>query len=128
MHPDRLKMYPVGAAREVDMRGVKQIPVGTTSADIDLSKVHEDTVHISFTNTLASTLNVSNVAVGQVVMVEQAVTGVNTHAVTFVDHAITASGENVATMDAQNESIAVVGVNKEGRLFIMCNNGGVVLS
>ena len=124
------KAYPVGN----DVSAYRDVPKviaasGTTNV-IDLSvkeyKVEENII-IQMSNTAASTVTLSNPQIGQTIILEQTGSGVENHAVTLSGVTIDATGNNVATTNAIDESLVLMVISAT-RLIIVSNNGGVALS
>ena len=118
---NRDKMYPVG-----NEGSVKTITQGA-SGTIDLASVVADLIYIHMTASGATAFNVINAPVGSTIILEQDSTGVNNHACTFTGVTINAAGNNVATTNADDESLILHVVSKT-RMVIVANNGAVALS
>lgn len=129
MHEAFRKMYPVAKMSKVHMRGITQIAFAGTSGNIDLKNIDDDIVHIILSNAGSVAVNVLNIAVGQMVIAEQLSASVSC-AVTFTGCSMNSSGHDTATMDAADESLAVIKLNdiNGDKLYIIQNNGGVVTS
>lgn len=102
---------------------VSSITVSGATGTVDLSKHNV----ILMTNTNATAITVSKPVPGMFYYLEQSATGVNNHAVTFSGVTINATGNNVATTNARDESLVLLALSTT-RMAIIANNGAVALS
>ena len=128
MNKDFAKAYPVSSDPKVFKPGVKIYSVTAVADAIDLSAVIEDVVVIQTSNALATAVSISGMQAGMTIILEYGGGAVANHVFTFAStFDFNVAGNNVATANADDESL-VIDVISATRGIIVTNNGGVVLS
>lgn len=128
MNRDFAKMYPTGAVPTLMKPGVKIYSVTGVAETIDLSKDVEDVIVVQTSNALATAVGISGMQAGQTIILEYGGGAVADHAFTFATtFDFNVAGNNVATANADGESL-IIQVISPTRGVIVANNNGVALS
>jgi len=129
MNKDFAKAYPVSSDPKVFKPGVKIYAVTAAAQTIDLSDVIEDVVAIQTSNVNATAITITGVQTGMKILLEYAGgVGVQNHVYTFpATFLINVAGNNVATANADGESLIIQAISST-RGIVIANNGAVALS
>jgi len=127
MHEDFRKMYPVSGNKKVFMDAPDVVTISTTTGTVNLANYGASTVYITFTNSTATSITVTNPQVGQTIILQQNSTGTNTHAAVFTGRTLDASSHTTATTNADDETLVLYAATTS-RLVVIANTGSVALS
>lgn len=129
MHKEFRKMYPVGGddVNNVDADTLELIDYTGTAGSLDASAYENNIVSIQLSSTSAMTYAIANPQPGKTYTIEATGTGTNNRVVTFTGCTINETGNNTATLNAIDESLALLCLTAT-RYVILSNQGAVAIS